>query len=240
MYSLELTDLQKTRKHAEIIMHYRKDGEETRQRILKVASMLFAEKGYRNTTHEQICRTAKVNAAAINYHFRKKEKLYVEAWRTSFNSLLKKHPADGGVSPDATAVERLHGRILSIMRRMSDPENKVFDIINREMSNPTGILTEVIHESIIPVTAGIESIVREILGEKATGQEVHLCQMSIMSQCFHPIMARRRKIMRGKGCNESSLYDLDIEEIAEHVTRFSVDGITEVRKRLEKRERLKV
>ena len=215
-------------------MHYRKDGEETRQRILKVASMLFAEKGYRNTTHEQICRTAKVNAAAINYHFRKKEKLYVEAWRTSFNSLLKKHPADGGVSPDATAVERLHGRILSIMRRMSDPENKVFDIINREMSNPTGILTEVIHESVIPVKAGIESIVREILGEKATGQEVHLCQMSIMSQCFHPIMARRRKTLQIKESNEPSVHDLDIEQIADHVTRFSIDGIMGLKKRLEK------
>ena len=52
-------------------MHYRKDGEETRQRILRVASMLFAEKGYRNTTHEQICRMAKINSAAINYHFQK-------------------------------------------------------------------------------------------------------------------------------------------------------------------------
>ncbi len=217
-------------------MHYRKDGEETRQRILKVASMLFAEKGYRNTTHEQICRIAKVNAAAINYHFRKKESLYVEAWRMSFDNLLEKHPADGGVSSDATAVDRLHGRILSIMRRMSDPENKVFDIINREMSNPTGLLTEVIHESILPIRAGIESIVREMLGEKATGQDILLCQMSIMSQCFHPIMARRRKIMKPKEYNESSLHDLDIEKIAAHVTSFSIDGIKGVKKRLENKK----
>ncbi len=215
-------------------MHYRKDGEETRQKILRVAGMLFAEKGYRNTTHEQICRTAKVNAAAINYHFRKKESLYVEAWRMSFNNLLKKHPADGGVSPDATAAERLHGRILSIMRRVSDPENKVFDIINREMSNPTGLLTDVIHESILPVRTGIESIVREMLGKKAAGKDVLLCQMSIMSQCFHPIMARHRKIMKPKECNESSLHDLDIEKMADHVTSFSIDGIKGVRKRLEK------
>ncbi len=220
-------------------MHYRKDGEETRQRILRVASMLFAEKGYRGTTHEQICRMAKVNAAAINYHFRKKETLYVEAWRMSYDSILKKHPADGGVSPDATTAERLHGRILSIMRRMSDPENKVFDIINREMSNPTGLLTEVIHESIIPVKAGIDSIVREMLGGKTTGQEVLLCQMSILSQCFHSIMARRRKIMKPKDCNESSLNDLDIEEIADHVTRFSIDGIIGVKKRLEKGDAVK-
>jgi AcrR family transcriptional regulator len=217
-------------------MHYRRDGEETRQRILRVASMFFAEKGYRGTTHEQICRMAKVNTAAINYHFRKKETLYVEAWRMSFDSLLKKHPADGGVSPDATAAERLHGRILSIMRRMSDPENKVFDIINREMSNPTGLLTEVIHESIIPVRTGIEYIVREMLGGKATQKDVQLCQMSIMAQCFHPIMARRRKIMKGKEGNDSALYDLDIGEIADHVTRFSIDGIAGVRGRLEKEE----
>jgi AcrR family transcriptional regulator len=217
-------------------MQQRKDGEETRQRILKVASVLFAEKGYRNTTHEQISRTAKVNAAAINYHFRKKETLYVEAWRMSFNNLLKKHPSDGGVSPDATAAERLHGRILSIMRRMSDPENKVFDIINREMSNPTGILTEVIHESIIPIRAGIESIVREILGEKATKQDIMLCQMSIMTQSFHPIMARRRKTLQIKEPNEPSVHDLDIEQIADHVTRFSIDGISGVRKRLENKK----
>jgi AcrR family transcriptional regulator len=214
-------------------MHCRKDGEETRQRILRVASKLFAEKGYRNTTHEKICSLAKVNAAAINYHFRQKEKLYIEAWRMSFDNLLKKYPADGGVPKDATAEKRLHGRILSLMRRMSDPENKVFDIINREMSNPTGILTEVIHESIIPIRTGFESVVREMLGEKNTPQDVKLCQMSIMSQCFHPIMAKRRKIMNAKEANESTLHDLNIEQIADQVTRFSIDGIKGVRKRLE-------
>jgi AcrR family transcriptional regulator len=214
-------------------MKYRKDGEETRQRILSVASVLFAEKGYRNTTHEQICRMAKVNAAAINYHFRKKETLYVEAWRMSYNSILKKHPADGGVSPAASAETRLHGRVLSLMRRMSDPENKVFDIINREMSNPTGLLTEVINESIIPVIAGLESIIRELLGGKANGTDVLLCQMSIMAQCFHAIMIRRRKPMKIKEGNEVSLHDLNVEEIAEHVTRFSIDGIKGAKKRLE-------
>ena len=220
-------------------MHYRKDGEETRHKILKVASMLFAEKGYRNTTHEQICRIAKVNAAAINYHFRKKETLYVEAWRMSFDILLKKHPADGGVSPNATAVERLRGRVLSTMHRMSDPENKIFDIVNKEMANPTGILTEAIQESILPIRTGIESVVREMLGEKATEREVRLCQISVMSQCFYLIMARRQKVMKPKEYNEFALTDMNIEEMADHVIRFSVDGIAGVRNRLENKKRRK-
>lgn len=207
-------------------MRCRKDGERTRQRILNVASRLFAEKGYRNTTHEQICRLAKVNAAAINYHFRKKETLYVEAWQTSFRNLLEKHPADGGVPTDAKPTERLHGMILSIMRRVSDPENRVFEIINKERANPSGILTETISKSIMPIRNGIESIVRELLGEKASGQDVQLCRISIMSQCF----AKRRKIMKSE---EYSLDKMDIGEMADHVTRFSIDGITGVRKRLE-------
>ncbi|MEI6424345.1 MAG: CerR family C-terminal domain-containing protein [Lentisphaerota bacterium] len=152
-----------------------------------------------------------------------------------FDSLLEKHPADGVVSPDATAVERLHGRILSIMRRRADPENKVFDIINREMTNPTGLLTEVIHESIIPVKAEIESIVREMLGKKATARDVLLCQTSIMSQCFHPIMAWCRKIMKTKSINESELHDLNMGEVADHVASFSLDGIIGIRKQLKTR-----
>ncbi|MFZ2654230.1 MAG: CerR family C-terminal domain-containing protein [Victivallales bacterium] len=218
-------------------MRCRKDGEKTRLKILRVASRLFAEKGYRNTTHEQICGMAKVNAAAINYHFRKKETLYVEAWRTSFNSLLKKYPADGGVSPDAPAAERLHGIILSIMRRMSDPENRVFGIINKENFNPTGILTDAINESIAPIRTAIESIVRELLGGKAPERDVQICRMSIMSQCFHPIMSRRRKVMKAGKCNDSLLHGMGIGEIAGHVTRFSIDGIAGVRTRLEKGKR---
>ncbi|MCX6984825.1 MAG: hypothetical protein NT118_08765 [Lentisphaerae bacterium] len=37
-------------------MHYRKDGEETRHKILKVASMLFAEKGTAECLRTQLRR----------------------------------------------------------------------------------------------------------------------------------------------------------------------------------------
>ncbi len=211
-------------------MRCRKDGEKTRQRILGVASRLFAEKGYRSTTHEQIIRLAKVNTAAINYHFRTKESLYVEAWRTSFTSLLKKYPADGGVPPDADAEERLHGMILSIMRRVSDTENRVYDIIEKERANPTGILNETIEKHIMPIRSGIESIVRELLGAKASEEDVQLCRMSIMSQAFRSMARRRRKLTTRKSC----LDKMGIEEIAAHVTQFSIDGIAGLRRRIEK------
>ena len=57
----------------------RKDGLETRQRLLEPASEVFAQKGFRDATIAEICREAGANVAAVNYHFGSKGELYVEA-----------------------------------------------------------------------------------------------------------------------------------------------------------------
>ncbi|MEA3365331.1 MAG: TetR family transcriptional regulator, partial [Candidatus Hydrogenedentes bacterium] len=61
-------------------MRVRKDGEETRGKILLAALRVFGEKGYRDATHAEICHRAGVNTAAINYHFGSKEGLYQAAY----------------------------------------------------------------------------------------------------------------------------------------------------------------
>lgn len=48
----------------------------TAERIVKVATRVFAEKGYEGTSTKEICRLAGVNLAAIHYHFKSKENLY--------------------------------------------------------------------------------------------------------------------------------------------------------------------
>ena len=50
----------------------------TRERILKAAERLFAERGYDGTSVRAIVARARVNQAAINYHFAGKEGLYRE------------------------------------------------------------------------------------------------------------------------------------------------------------------
>ena len=51
-------------------------SEVTRERILKAAERLFAERGYDGTSIRTIVARAHVNQAAINYHFDDKEGLY--------------------------------------------------------------------------------------------------------------------------------------------------------------------
>ncbi len=55
-----------------------KTKKDTKTKILCAAERLFAEKGYHNTSLRDITSTAKVNIAAVNYHFGSKEKLFEE------------------------------------------------------------------------------------------------------------------------------------------------------------------
>lgn len=49
---------------------------DTKDRILDVAEQIFAEKGYSATSMRSITSRAKVNLAAVNYHFGSKAQLY--------------------------------------------------------------------------------------------------------------------------------------------------------------------
>ena len=54
------------------------DGQETRRQLLLAAGEVFAASGFRGATMADICRKAKANTAAANYHFGGKETLYPE------------------------------------------------------------------------------------------------------------------------------------------------------------------
>ncbi len=47
-------------------MAKRKDGKQTRQRMLDIACQVFADKGFREATVADICRRAGANVAAVN------------------------------------------------------------------------------------------------------------------------------------------------------------------------------
>lgn len=214
----------------------RKDGEYTRHKILDAACEVFGEKGFRGATHAEICRRSGVNTALINYHFRSKEILYVEAWKLAFRKSLEAHPVDGGVPDTAPAEERLRGRIFSIVSRVMDEDNKVFNIVHREMAEPTGLLSNVIHETIEPLRMDMENIVRELLETKASEKNIRLCMMSIMSQCFHPSERRHRdKFLKNNAPREhgGKRFNFSVAELSAHISDFSIAGITAVQKETE-------
>ena len=64
-------------------------SEYTRNSIMKAAVALFAERGYDGTSIRAIVSKARVNQAAINYHFKGKEGLYAEVLKVAFEGYLR-------------------------------------------------------------------------------------------------------------------------------------------------------
>lgn len=199
----------------------------TRTRLLHAAVKIFSEQGFQEATIAEICELAQTNIASVNYHFRDKENLYLEAWRHAFNNELKIHPPEGDVPSDAPAELRLAGRIKSLILRIADDNSYSFAIINKEMTQPTRLLSEILEKEIDPQRQKMLSLIRECLGQKAAETQILLCHASILGQCFHLLkMKHLQKHMQFP----FQLPELtDAEAYAQHVIDFSLAGIRTIR-----------
>ncbi len=80
----------------------------TRDRLLKVATELFAKQGFDATSTAEICQLAKANVAAITYHFGTKDNLYNEVLR---GLLLRNHPSQIQQLTDAHSLDEFKVRL---------------------------------------------------------------------------------------------------------------------------------
>ncbi|MDD2735331.1 MAG: CerR family C-terminal domain-containing protein [Desulfuromonadaceae bacterium] len=204
----------------------RKKSEAKKEKLLAVAGDVFIEKGFRDATVAEICLRAEANISAVNYHFGSKEALYQETWRHSFTESLMTYPLDGGINEASPAEERLRGQLTAMIRRIADENNKDFFIAQMEMINPTGLLQEVMKSELIPMREQTSAVVRELLGPEATEEQVHFCEISIISICVHP-MIMQRIARRTKDKNMPTIIE-DITAFADHVVTFALAGINAV------------
>jgi AcrR family transcriptional regulator len=117
----------------------------TRERILEAALDLFGERGLTGTTVRDIAQRAKVNVAAISYHFRGKDELYRAVATSVIGSiegrvrdrvapLLDKPPANAAAA--LKALQDLAETIVDVI--VGPPEmRRVARFIIREQMQPT-------------------------------------------------------------------------------------------------------
>lgn len=204
----------------------RSDALKTRLRLLEAASEIFGRKGFWSATHEDICSKANANTAAINYHFGSKENLYIEAWKYSFKKSMEKHPPEGGTIPGDSPEKRLRGRILSYLQRIADPETYDIDIMLKEMANPTDLLVEAMTATTERIERDFRSILKEVIGKRATKNKISFCYMSILCMCFGQ-MLHFRFASEDTRIQRPSFMSLDIkvEKLVDYVIDFIMAGI---------------
>jgi AcrR family transcriptional regulator len=201
----------------------RRRGHDTKERILAEACRVFAEKGYRDATHAEICRRAGVNVAAVNYYFESKEVLYRAAFEHLAETADTLYPLDGGLPASCPPQRRLRAFIHSFLARVFDPERlgSLHRICMAEMFDPTGVLAEPLARRLAQDRDHVLNILRELLGPQVTQEDVESCELSIVGQC---IMASPAPGDRGPRAI-FGLTAADVDRLTEHILRFSLAGI---------------
>jgi AcrR family transcriptional regulator len=201
----------------------REQDQKTRQRLLSAAMRLFAERGFARVTVREICRSARANVAAVNYHFGGKKGLYDRVVRTAIDTMqtttVAIREAGAGRPPD----EQLTLYVSIFLRRVvAARDSWIHQLMVRELSDPTPALDLVLEQVVKPRMAYLRGVIATLLGCRVGDARVERCAMSVQAQCLallsHPVAALRPERMSER----------HLEALAKHVARFSLGGIRDL------------
>ncbi len=194
--------------------------QDTRQRLIKTAAALFADRGFRNVTVREICQGASANVAAVNYHFRDKFGLYRAIIETAIQVMRETNEATLEAGRGLPPSERLRAYIQVFLERLSghDRMSWINKLMAREMEEPTEALDLIGREVMAPRHDHLAQIVSDIAAIPAADPRVIRAVMSIQSQCL--VFARRGRMP--SPWNEATE---DLSATSDHIARFSIAGI---------------
>jgi len=195
----------------------------TRARLLAAAERLFADRGFKKVTVREICRVARANVAAINYHFGDKLGLYREVLQTAIARIRATTDAAREAGEGHAPEERLRRSIEAFVTRvLSDDTGTVHSLIHREMNDPTPALDTIVEQGIRPRIDYLARLVSDLVRVPATDGRVLRCVASIHSQLAayfpNPITTRL-------GFSKRPRTTEDIRIIAGHIAEFSLGGV---------------
>ena len=213
-----------------------KRSEETRAKLIDAAGQVFSRRGFRATTVREICSLAGAPLGAVNYHFRGKQGLYEAVFEYSMESAIEKYPPQLGIADGATPEDKLRAFVRSFLLRVLDQGVPAWHmkLIAQEISDPAGASDDLLESVIQPVYRYLVCILTEILKKDDAGDDresdlVFLSAMSIVGQCLYHFTGRR--VIEAL-CPKN--FNAEIEQIADHITQFSLYGIRRISKKKRK------
>ena len=198
-------------------------SEITRDRILKAAQRLFAERGYEATSVRAIVAKARVNQAAINYHFAGKDGLYREVLRAAFRALTQHqlvHAEEAkAMSREKALAEFVRDQLRPLLAR--DEISRHIRIFNWEAVRPTAVFRKLMSEEAAPFMGLAVDLVRRFL-PKADQRTLMVAAVWLIGQCN--IFVRNREQLANPPVS-LALDEAAVERLAELVSAWAVAGL---------------
>jgi len=195
----------------------------TRERIMKAAERLFAERGYDGTSVRGIVAKARVNQAAINYHFDGKDGLYREVLRAAFRALTEDQIAHGGdikaMSREAALGEFVRRQLRPLTAR--DELSRHLRIFNWETVRPTAVFRKLMSEEATPFMGLAVELIRRFLPQ-ADQRTLVVAAIWLLGQCS--VFVRNREQLAGPPAS-LVLDESAVEWLAQLLSRWTIGGL---------------
>jgi TetR/AcrR family transcriptional regulator, regulator of cefoperazone and chloramphenicol sensitivity len=196
------------------------DPQET---LLEAAGAVFAEKGFDQATVREICQKAGLNIAAVNYYFRDKKALYLEAVKLAHctGGQLPQFDAPADVPPEQLLEEFIR-QMMGMMLDQVRPSWHI-ELMMREMARPTDACVELVRSFIGPMFDTLRRIIVPLLPPDLSPFDVNLHAFSIVAQCL--LYRYHRPIGRILVGEETYACLFNVDRLTRHITDFSLAAL---------------
>lgn len=203
----------------------------TRAALLHAAAEVFVQHGYHHARVRDIAKRARANLAAINYHFGSKQGLYLATLKSHATAMLERYPVAEPSVRDLPPEQRLRAAVHNLLARFlaAETDGLMPRLLVSELAHPTPALETMVEQFARPQLGQLFAIVARLLGPKATPEQVRSAAFSVGGQCMFYLFARP---MVSRVAPD--LYAPDaLEKLSAHITTFSLDALTAMRRSLE-------
>lgn len=155
-----------------------KDSEQTKQKLIEVAGVLFAEQGYKQVTVRDIIEAAQANLGALNYHFGGKENLYREVMAEA----CRRDSLDLAALQALNYEQQLQHIILDVLNTYDQDitENWPCMLIKRECQFPSHLVDQQVEQHFKTHSERLAQIVSAITQRSAQSKEVEFAMVTLV------------------------------------------------------------
>jgi len=202
-------------------------AEYTRNLIIKAAVSLFAEKGFERSSVRDIITKARVNQAAINYHFKGKDGLYFEVLKIAFKTLTE----DAGLDaeelkslPREQALRRFVGRQLRPLL-FQDEMSRYIRMFAWESAHPSKVFRKFIATNSSSYLSTALDVVRRFLPPNTPDHTALCAAISLMGQCS--VFVRNRDLF-AQDPFRMTIDERFVDELSDLIARVAIGGLSHV------------
>lgn len=202
--------------------------DDTQERLLTEAEILFAKNGYRGVTVREVTDAAQANLASVNYYFGSKNNLYLEVFRRRWipraqriNAAFAKRVS--GMLPESFGIRDVVEALAHAILEGGFTEEERFrhhQLMGRELAEPTEAFELVIELAIRPMFRKVIHQFSQAPDCPRTEEELALCCFSVFGMILYFNFARPViSAMTGRP------YDSDFTaRVVRHIVDFSSYG----------------